>query len=97
MREVSSTDFDALDEHDARSASQIASSQPHMNKSRWIQTVDRLMKRDWCIDTADAGLEEAELARFWREGEEPAAFVAWFAEKHDLTRFERNPFRPARA
>ncbi|WP_428150696.1 hypothetical protein [Brevundimonas sp.] len=68
-----------------------------MNKSRWIQTVDRLMKRDWCIDTADAGLDDAELSRYWWEGDEPAVFVAWFAEKHDLIRFERNPFRPARA
>ena len=67
-----------------------------MDKARWIQAVDGLMKRDWCIDTADAGLAEAELARFWREGEEPVAFVAWFAEKYDLTRFERNPFRPER-
>lgn len=60
-----------------------------MSKIRWIQTVDRLMKRDWCIDTADAGLDEAELSRYWREGEEPAAFVAWFAEKYDLIRYER--------
>lgn len=68
-----------------------------MNRTRWVQTVDRLMKRDWCIDTADAGLDDAELSRYWRDGEEPAAFVAWFAEKHDLIRFERNPFRPTRA
>ena len=66
------------------------------NKTLWVQTVDRLMKRDWCIDTADAGLDDAELTRYWRDGEEPSAFVAWFAEKHDLIRFERNSFRPAR-
>lgn len=56
---------------------------------RWVEAVDRLMKRDWCIDTADAGLDDAELSRYWQEGEEPAAFVAWFAEKYDLIRYER--------
>ena len=61
-----------------------------MDKARWIQTVDRLMKRDWCIDTADAGLDEAALSRFWREGETPEAFVSWFAEKYDLIRFEHD-------
>ena len=68
-----------------------------MTQSRWVRTVDHLMKREWCIDTTDAGLGEAELTRFWQQGEEPAAFVAWFAEKYDLTRFEHNPFRPTRA
>ena len=60
-----------------------------MTKAHWKQAVDRLMKRDWCIDTADAGLDDAELSRSWQQGEKPAAFVAWFAEKHDLIRFER--------
>lgn len=53
------------------------------------------MKRDWRLGTADAGLSEAELSRYWRDGDEPPAFVAWFAEKYDLIRFERDPFRPA--
>ena len=67
-----------------------------MDRSRWVQAVDRLMKRDWCIDAADAGLDSADLSRYWRNGDDPATFVAWFAEKHDLIRFERNPFRPGR-
>lgn len=54
----------------------------------WVADVDRIMKRDWCIDTADAGWSEADLARHWRDHETPEAFVAWFAEKYDLTRFE---------
>jgi hypothetical protein len=66
-----------------------------MNKTRWVQAVDRLMKRHWCIDTIDAGLDDAELSRYWRDGEEPLAFVAWFAEKYDLIRFEPRPFRSA--
>lgn len=64
---------------------------------RWVETVGRLMKRDWRIDTADAGLDAAELSRCWRGGEKPAAFVAGFAQKHDLIHFERNPVRPTQA
>lgn len=67
-----------------------------VERARWVRIVDRLMKRNWCIDTADAGLSDDELTRYWREGDEPAAFVAWFAEKYDLIRFEPNPFRPSR-
>ena len=55
------------------------------------------MKRDWCIGTADAGLSAQELQRYWRDGEAPDAFVAWFAEKYDLVRYEPNPFRPSAA
>lgn len=68
-----------------------------MDKASWVQAVDGLMKRDWCIDAADAGLNDADLTRHWRSGDEPEAFVAWFVEKHDLIRFEQNPFRPSRA
>lgn len=68
-----------------------------MDQARWVQTVNRVMKRDWCIDTMDAGLSDADLARYWRDGDEPATFVAWFVEKHDLIRFDHNPFRPRRA
>ena len=66
-----------------------------MTKTRWVQTVDRLMKRDWCIDTVDAGLDDAELSRYWQDGEAPAAFVAWFGEKHDLIRYEPRPIKSA--
>ena len=59
-----------------------------MTKAHWKEAVDRLMARDWCIDTAAAGLDDAELYRYWLQGEKPAAFVAWFAEKYDLIRFE---------
>jgi hypothetical protein len=66
-----------------------------MDRSAWVAEVDRLMRRDWCIDTSDAGLGDDELTRYWQDGEEPAAFVAWFAEKHDLIRFEPRPVRSA--
>ena len=65
-----------------------------MNRTAWGVSVDRLMTQDWCIDAADAGLSAQELDRYWQQGETPEAFVAWFAEKYDLIRFEPNPFRP---
>jgi hypothetical protein len=63
-----------------------------MQFEMWVCTVDRLMRRDWCIDTADAGLSRDELMQVWRDGEAPVAFVSWFAEKYDLTRYERSPY-----
>jgi hypothetical protein len=54
------------------------------------------MKQDWCIEASDAGLSAEELDRHWRDGEEPAAFVSWFAEKHDLIRFEPSRFQLGR-
>jgi hypothetical protein len=61
-----------------------------MEKVEWVEAVNRLMLRDWCIDLSDAGFSGEELDRYWRDGEEPATFVRWFAEKHDLIRFERS-------
>lgn len=67
---------------------------PDINRMRsWVAEVDRLMKRDWCIDTADAGLSDGELKRYWRDGDTPSVFVAWFAEKYDLIRYEPASFR----
>lgn len=54
----------------------------------WLAEVDRLMKRDWCIDTADAGLSSEDVQRYWRDGDSPEAFVSSFAEKYDLIRFK---------
>jgi hypothetical protein len=54
----------------------------------WLTEVDRVMKRDWCIDTADAGFDTADVLRCWGYGEAPEEFVAWFAEKYGLLRFE---------
>ncbi|MDO1557968.1 hypothetical protein Q0812_00825 [Brevundimonas sp. 2R-24] len=64
-----------------------------MSLEGWIKAVDLQMRRDWCIDSIDAGLSPEELKRFWGHGETPAEFVAWFAKKHDLLRFEQHPFR----
>jgi hypothetical protein len=62
-----------------------------MDKTQWTAAVDQLMRRDWCIGIEDAGIDEQQLADHWRDGETPAAFVEWFAEKYDLIRFERSP------
>lgn len=50
----------------------------------WLAEVDRLMKRDWFIDSHDAGFSDGELLRYWRYGESPSDFVEWFAAKYDL-------------
>jgi len=55
----------------------------------WLTKVDRVMSRDWCIDSTDAGWSSEEILRYWRYEESPEAFVGWFAEKYGLIRFER--------
>ncbi len=57
--------------------------------AKWLVEVDRLMKRDWFIDSDDAGLDDEQVLRYWRYGDTPAEFVAWFAEKYDLYDFRR--------
>jgi hypothetical protein len=64
-----------------------------MKRAEWAQEADELLRRDWCISAADAGIDDDLLARRWRDGETPAAFVAWFAEKYDLIPFEPLPVR----
>jgi hypothetical protein len=54
--------------------------------SEWRRRVDALMKRDYAIDTVDAGLSDEEIARHFADGDTPEEFVRWFAEKYDLDR-----------
>ena len=56
----------------------------------WLAEVDRLMKRDWYIDTVDAGLHDEQVMAYWKFGETPEEFVAWFADDADLYDFN-NP------
>jgi len=64
---------------------------------RWIADVDLKLRREWRISAADAGLSKEDLKRHWTAGISAADFVAWFAEKYDLIRFEREPSaRPSR-
>jgi len=60
---------------------------------RWKRAVDEIMKRDYAIDTADAGIDDEELARHFADGSTPEVFVSWFAEKYDLDR--RDSYFPA--
>jgi hypothetical protein len=53
----------------------------------WLVAVDRVMKRDWYIDTSDAGLSTDEIIRFWQTGETPEEFVLQFAKKRALFDF----------
>ena len=64
-----------------------------MDRACWGQAVDRLLKRDWCIGVGDAGIDDAQLDQHWHDGATPPEFVAWFAEKYDLIRFEPRPIR----
>jgi hypothetical protein len=59
-----------------------------MTRAEWALEVDELLRRDWCISAADAGIDDDLLDLHWRDGETPATFVAWFAEKYDLIPFE---------
>lgn len=59
--------------------------------AKWVAEVDRLMKRDWYIDTDDAGLDDAQVITYWKFGDTPKEFVAWHAEKYDLYDF-RHPW-----
>lgn len=63
---------------------------------KWQSEVNRLLKRDWCIDTADAGLSDEDLKRYWQQGQPPTDFVDWFAEKYDLIPANDSGYLPSR-
>ena len=54
---------------------------------RWLADVNEIMKRDWFIDLHDAGAGDDDIARYHSWGDDPEAFVSWFAEKYDLIDF----------
>ena len=53
----------------------------------WLDRVNAVMTRDWCIDADDAGWSDEDVLRYWRFGETPEEFVDWYSEKYDLIRF----------
>lgn len=55
---------------------------------RWLVQVDRILRREWRIDSEDAGWDREDVLRYWGYGETPEEFVEGFAEKYDLIRFE---------
>lgn len=64
-----------------------------MDCAVWIEAVNTLLRRDWCLSIEDAGIDDDQLTRAWADGDAPAAYVAWFAENYDLIRFEAWPLR----
>lgn len=53
----------------------------------WLAEVDRVMKRDWYLDSNGAGWSRDDVLRYWSYGDRPEEFVEWFAEKYDLIDF----------
>lgn len=49
------------------------------------------MKRDWCIDSVDAGWSPEDTLRYWRYGESSEAFVEWYSGKYGLIGFYCHP------
>lgn len=48
----------------------------------WKDDVSQAMKRKYCIDIADAGLDDNQLNSF--QDMLPEEFVDWFGKKYDL-------------
>lgn len=53
----------------------------------WLAEVDRVMKRDWYLDSNGAGWSPEDVLRYWSYGDRPEEFVEWFAVKYDLIDF----------
>lgn len=53
----------------------------------WLAEVNRVMKRDWYLDSDGAGWARDDVLRYWAYGDSPDEFVDWFVEKYDLIRF----------
>lgn len=53
----------------------------------WLAEVNRIMKRDWYLDSDGAGWSRENILRYWGYGDPPEEFVDWFAEKYDLIDF----------
>ncbi len=56
-----------------------------MNFDEWQRDVDARMQKDFAITLGDAGIDRADLSRYFHQKVEFAEFVRWFAEKYDLT------------
>ncbi|WP_439472575.1 hypothetical protein [Brevundimonas sp.] len=48
----------------------------------WLARVDVVIKREWCIDSNDAGWAPEDVLRYWRREETPEVFVDWLAAKY---------------
>lgn len=53
----------------------------------WLIQVNQIMLQRYCIDSCDAGWDEAEIQRFRAYALSPEEFVEWYGEKYDLLNF----------
>jgi hypothetical protein len=51
---------------------------------RWKITVDAAMRKNYGIDSEDAGIDDERLKSHWAAGDAPKRFVQWFGDKYDL-------------
>lgn len=56
-----------------------------MTLQEWTQASENLLKRSYCLTLADAGFEQSDLERAWRDDETPAEYITHMAIKLDLT------------
>ena len=59
--------------------------------------VDAALKKHFCIDTADAGIEPDMLAAAQEENQTPEEFALWFGEKYGLNTLSEFKARGGRA
>lgn len=58
---------------------------PMLDFRAFCRQVEALLEREYALTLADAGLELADLAGAFADGERPGEFVGWFALKCELT------------
>ena len=66
--------------------SEMLRTMPELEK--WLGEVNEIMSADYFIDSEDAGWDKEEIEKYYSFGNNPAEFVAWFAEKYDLYDFK---------
>ena len=54
----------------------------------WVNEVDQIMWRDWCLTSWIAGWDRDQLLRYWGYGESAEEFVDWYAVKYALIQFD---------
>lgn len=54
----------------------------------WKSRLDRLCARMYCVSTHDMGFDNAELQRFWSDGDTEQDTADYFGSKFNLTLVE---------
>lgn len=53
--------------------------------AEWKRSVDKLMLKNYAVNTVDAGIDEERLRSHWSGRDTPHQFVEWYGAKYDLT------------